>query len=135
MSEDDKLLKEAKKWAWEDRLAHKNWKVRNDANIDIAAVCDGIMDPKDPRLKEFGKCSVMLLLLFVLLSLPVSAVSMDRQAGVMMSPLWSAGKAAMVKYRKDNAFLVCLRDLGRWIWQRIWKQENTVHLSPFLDGD
>lgn len=64
MSEDDKLLKEAKKWAWEDRLAHKNWKVRNDANIDIAAVCDGIMDPKDPRLKEFGKCLVNLLLFF-----------------------------------------------------------------------
>lgn len=40
--------------AWEDRLAHKNWKVRNDANIDIAGVCDGIMDPKDPRLREFG---------------------------------------------------------------------------------
>ena len=40
--------------AWEDRLAHKNWKVRNDASIDIAAVCDGIMDPKDPRLREFG---------------------------------------------------------------------------------
>ncbi|KAG0602469.1 hypothetical protein M758_10G016500 [Ceratodon purpureus] len=54
MSEDEKLLKEAKKMAWEDRLAHKNWKVRNDANIDIAAVCDGIMDPKDPRLREFG---------------------------------------------------------------------------------
>ncbi len=54
MSEDEKLLKEAKKMAWEDRLAHKNWKVRNDANIDIAGVCDGIMDPKDPRLREFG---------------------------------------------------------------------------------
>lgn len=58
MSEDDKLLKEAKKLAWEDRLAHKNWKVRNDANIDIATLCDSIIDPKDPRLKEFGNhCS------------------------------------------------------------------------------
>ncbi|XP_042026469.1 protein MOR1-like isoform X1 [Salvia splendens] len=54
MSEDEKLLKEAKKLPWEDRLAHKNWKVRNDANIDLAAVCDGITDPKDPRLREFG---------------------------------------------------------------------------------
>ncbi|KAI5081631.1 hypothetical protein GOP47_0001374 [Adiantum capillus-veneris] len=54
MSEDEKLLKDAKKLPWEDRLSHKNWKVRNDANIDLAAVCDGIMDPKDPRLKEFG---------------------------------------------------------------------------------
>lgn len=59
MSEDEKLLKEAKKMAWEDRLAHKNWKVRNDANIDIAGVCDGIMDPKDPRLREFGNASAI----------------------------------------------------------------------------
>ncbi|KAH9313886.1 hypothetical protein KI387_022513, partial [Taxus chinensis] len=54
MSEDEKLLKEAKKWPWEDRLFHKNWKVRNDGNIDLAAACDAIGDPKDPRLREFG---------------------------------------------------------------------------------
>ncbi|XP_057833318.2 protein MOR1-like isoform X1 [Cryptomeria japonica] len=54
MSEDEKLLKEAKKWPWEDRLFHKNWKVRNDGNIDLAAACDAITDPKDPRLREFG---------------------------------------------------------------------------------
>lgn len=54
MSEDEKLLKEAKKLPWEDRLTHKNWKVRNDANIDLASVCDSISDPKDPRLREFG---------------------------------------------------------------------------------
>ncbi|XP_057470901.1 protein MOR1-like isoform X2 [Actinidia eriantha] len=54
MSEDEKLLKEAKKLPWEDRLMHKNWKVRNDANVDLAAICDSIADPKDPRLREFG---------------------------------------------------------------------------------
>ncbi|XP_072993641.1 protein MOR1-like isoform X1 [Typha latifolia] len=53
-TEDEKLLKEAKKLPWEDRLLHKNWKVRNDANIDLAALCDSITDPKDTRLKEFG---------------------------------------------------------------------------------
>ncbi|KAG9155040.1 hypothetical protein Leryth_019560 [Lithospermum erythrorhizon] len=53
-SEDEKLLKEAKKLGWEDRLTHKNWKVRNDANIDLAALFDSITDPKDSRLKEFG---------------------------------------------------------------------------------
>lgn len=53
-TEDEKLLKEAKKLPWEDRLAHKNWKVRNDANIDLAAVCASISDPKDSRLREFG---------------------------------------------------------------------------------
>lgn len=55
MSEEEKLLKEAKKLPWEDRLSHKNWKVRNEANIDLAAVCDSITDPKDARLREFGK--------------------------------------------------------------------------------
>ncbi|XP_042521091.1 protein MOR1 isoform X2 [Macadamia integrifolia] len=54
MSEDEKLLKEAKKLPWEDRLLHKNWKVRNDANIDLAGLCDSFTDPKDPRLREFG---------------------------------------------------------------------------------
>ncbi|KAI8000506.1 Protein MOR1 [Camellia lanceoleosa] len=54
MSEDEKLLKEAKKLPWEDRLMHKNWKVRNDANIDLSSVCDSIINPKDHRLREFG---------------------------------------------------------------------------------
>ncbi|BFG14545.1 hypothetical protein CerSpe_008190 [Prunus speciosa] len=54
MSEEEKLLKEAKKLPWDDRLFHKNWKVRNEANIDLAALCDSIADPKDPRLREFG---------------------------------------------------------------------------------
>ncbi|CAN1226033.1 Protein MOR1 [Linum grandiflorum] len=54
MSEEEKLLKEAKKLPWEDRLLHKNWKVRNEANIDLAAFCDSIRDPKDARLREFG---------------------------------------------------------------------------------
>ncbi|KAK3188824.1 hypothetical protein Dsin_028385 [Dipteronia sinensis] len=54
MSEEEKILKEAKKLAWEDRLLHKNWKVRNEANIDLAALCDSITDPKDSRLREFG---------------------------------------------------------------------------------
>ncbi|KAJ8549599.1 hypothetical protein K7X08_033306 [Anisodus acutangulus] len=54
MSEDEKLLKEAKKLPWDERLTHKNWKVRNDATIDLASVCDSITDPKDPRIREFG---------------------------------------------------------------------------------
>lgn len=63
MSEDEKLLKEAKKLPWEDRLMHKNWKVRNDANIDLAAVCDSITYPKDHRLREYGENFVLLLAL------------------------------------------------------------------------
>ncbi|KAG6649509.1 hypothetical protein I3843_07G212500 [Carya illinoinensis] len=53
-SEEEKLLRDAKKLPWEDRLLHKNWKVRNEANIDLIAVCDSITDPKDPRLRDFG---------------------------------------------------------------------------------
>lgn len=54
MSEEEKLLKEAKKLPWEDRLLHKNWKVRNEANIDLASLCDSITDPKDSRLREIA---------------------------------------------------------------------------------
>ncbi|KAG7573729.1 Armadillo-type fold [Arabidopsis suecica] len=53
-AEDEKLLKEAKKLPWEDRLGHKNWKVRNEANVDLASIFDSITDPKDPRLRDFG---------------------------------------------------------------------------------
>ncbi|XVF23003.1 hypothetical protein REPUB_Repub13aG0000300 [Reevesia pubescens] len=54
MSEEEKLLKEAKKLPWEDRLLHKNWKVRNEANVDLASLCDSITDPKDSRLREIA---------------------------------------------------------------------------------
>ncbi|KAI9126427.1 hypothetical protein K1719_002848 [Acacia pycnantha] len=54
MSEEEKLLKEANKYPWEDRLFHKNWKVGFETNIDLAALCDSISDPKDSRIREFG---------------------------------------------------------------------------------
>ncbi|KAG5516858.1 hypothetical protein RHGRI_037556 [Rhododendron griersonianum] len=50
MSEDERLLKEARKLPWEDRLTHKNWKVRNKANTDLASVCESIA-----RLRAFGE--------------------------------------------------------------------------------
>ena len=53
-SEEEKLLQDAKKWAWGDRFAHKNWKVRSEAYVDMGSACDGVLDPKDPILKEFG---------------------------------------------------------------------------------
>ncbi|PKA51818.1 Protein MOR1 [Apostasia shenzhenica] len=61
-TEEEKLLKEAKKLPWDERLFHKNWKVRNEANIDLAVLCDSITDPKDPRLREFGIFRSLLLL-------------------------------------------------------------------------
>ena len=60
MAEDEKILKDAKKLPWEDRLAHKNWKVRNEANVDLASVCDSITDPKDPRLRDFGELGFLI---------------------------------------------------------------------------
>lgn len=65
-TEEEKLLKDAKKLPWDDRLLHKNWKVRSDANIDLAALCDSIMDPKDPRFRDFGNLAFFIspLLLF-----------------------------------------------------------------------
>ncbi|CAI7892594.1 unnamed protein product [Closterium sp. NIES-54] len=53
-SEEEKVLQEAKKLPLEDRIAHKNWKVRNEVYLDIADSCNKIKDPKDPKLKEFG---------------------------------------------------------------------------------
>lgn len=59
MSEEEKLLKEAKRLPWIDRLSHKNWKVRNDANVDLAALLASIADSKDPRLRDFGRIFVL----------------------------------------------------------------------------
>jgi hypothetical protein len=70
MSEEEKLLKDAKKLPWEDRLLHKNWKVRNEANIDLASVCDSITDPKDSRLRDFGLFLSLSFSIFFRVSVP-----------------------------------------------------------------
>lgn len=59
-AEDERLLMEAKWLPWDERLRHKSWKVRRDANVDLAALCDSIADPKDARLREFGQFSYTL---------------------------------------------------------------------------
>lgn len=50
------VLGEAKKLSYADRLAHANWKVRSAAYDDINAACNGVYDPNDPCLQEFGAC-------------------------------------------------------------------------------
>eukprot|EP00232_Nephroselmis_pyriformis_P008410 CAMPEP_0182876752 /NCGR_PEP_ID=MMETSP0034_2-20130328/14326_1 /TAXON_ID=156128 /ORGANISM="Nephroselmis pyriformis, Strain CCMP717" /LENGTH=510 /DNA_ID=CAMNT_0025009557 /DNA_START=53 /DNA_END=1581 /DNA_ORIENTATION=- len=56
MAEDEaQVLAKAKKLSWEDRIAHKNWKVRSDAYTDMAAACQAAMSPSDPVLSEFGE--------------------------------------------------------------------------------
>ena len=56
MADDEsKQLEEAKKLPWDVRFAHKSWKFRNDAYIDLASVCNSIGDPSDPRLQTFGE--------------------------------------------------------------------------------
>ncbi|KAL4563181.1 hypothetical protein LXL04_027217 [Taraxacum kok-saghyz] len=54
VTSEEKLLKEAKKFPWEDRLLHNNSKVRYDANNDLAALCESITDPKHPRIRDLG---------------------------------------------------------------------------------
>jgi len=65
MSEEEKLLKDAKKLPWEDRLLHKN-----EANIDLASVCDSITDPKDSRLRDFGLFLSLSFSIFFRVSVP-----------------------------------------------------------------
>ena len=89
-TEDEKLLKEAKKLPWDERLQHKNWKVRNDANIDLAALCDSITDPKDARLREFGETPT--------LRLPIRPISRsDLHLARFVHSLW----------RYERSFLRC----------------------------
>eukprot|EP00898_Chlorokybus_atmophyticus_P007131 jgi/Chlat1/7419/Chrsp6S09189 len=54
MAEEEQILKDAKKLAFEDRIAHKLWKVRNEAYADIASACASADGPDDRKLKEFG---------------------------------------------------------------------------------
>ncbi|GJZ84418.1 MOR1-like protein [Tanacetum coccineum] len=54
MLKQDKLLNESKRLCWEDRLLHKNSKVRYAANIDLKFLCDSITDPEDHRIRELG---------------------------------------------------------------------------------
>lgn len=53
--DETKLLADAKKLPWDERVGHKNWKVRQDAYVDMAAACRAIHDPKDSKLRDFGK--------------------------------------------------------------------------------
>ncbi|PWA32513.1 hypothetical protein CTI12_AA625250 [Artemisia annua] len=54
LSYEDWQLEVSKHFCWEDRLLHKNSKVRYDANIDLKSLCDSITDPKDHRIIELG---------------------------------------------------------------------------------
>jgi len=60
MSEVDetKLLADAKKLPWDERVGHKNWKVRQDAYVDMAGACRAIHDPKDAKLQGIRSASL-----------------------------------------------------------------------------
>ncbi|GFH15736.1 uncharacterized protein HaLaN_12024, partial [Haematococcus lacustris] len=51
--EEAQVLRESKKWAWADRVAHSNWKVRSSAYDDIRAACTAVYEETDPCLTEF----------------------------------------------------------------------------------
>ncbi|KAJ9516595.1 hypothetical protein QJQ45_015220 [Haematococcus lacustris] len=52
--EEAQVLRESKKWAWPDRVAHSNWKVRSSAYDDIRAACTAVYEETDPCLTEFA---------------------------------------------------------------------------------
>lgn len=57
MAEDEnKVLAESKKWPYADRIAHGSWKVRSAAYEDMRQTLQGVYDPEDPCLQEFGGC-------------------------------------------------------------------------------
>lgn len=56
---EEAILKEAKKLSVEDRLGHKHWKARVQVLEEIAAACADAKDPKDAKVREYGKfCAV-----------------------------------------------------------------------------
>ncbi|GFQ07256.1 protein mor1 [Phtheirospermum japonicum] len=132
MSEDEKLLKEAKKLPWEDRLTHKNWKVRNDANIDLAAVCDSISDPKDPRLREFGP--------FFRKSLADSNAPVQEKALDALIAFLKAADADVGRYAKEVCEAIvakCLTGRPKTVEKAqmafmLWVELEAV--EPFLDA-
>lgn len=56
MASDDqaKILEDAKKLPFADRVAHKSWFVRAAAYEDIGAACKKALDPEDPIFSEVG---------------------------------------------------------------------------------
>lgn len=75
MADDEvKLLAEAKKWPYSERIAHGSWKVRAAAYDDIRAACAGIYDDTDPLLADLGKRFGQLL----------TRVRGKRQGSIMM---------------------------------------------------
>ncbi|KAL6753732.1 armadillo-type protein [Haematococcus lacustris] len=52
--EEAQVLRESKKWAWPDRVAHSNWKVRSSAYDDIRVACTAVYEETDPCLTEFA---------------------------------------------------------------------------------
>ncbi|KAG5535887.1 hypothetical protein RHGRI_023608 [Rhododendron griersonianum] len=118
-TEDEKLLKEAKKLPWEDRLMHKNWKVRNNANFDLAALCDSISDPKDPRLREFGELGFRSVDLVSSAFLPFCDFCfVDMRA----FPTMQAGGSG--RFPEESRLLwLCLAKLG-------WRLDNLAVQAP-----
>ncbi|TKY56168.1 MOR1 protein [Spatholobus suberectus] len=92
------LLKEAKKLPWEDGLFHKNWKVCNETNINLASLFDSIANPKDLRICELGSC----------FSLPLRSVFQEDGGDSNVSMQEKAFDALIAYLRVTNA------DSGRY---------------------
>ena len=57
MADDEaQVLAAAKKLPLEDRVEHKNWKVRSEAYEDVRAGCTSAFSSSDPIIDAAGEC-------------------------------------------------------------------------------
>ena len=52
--EESSLLTAARSLAFNERVAHKNWKVRAEAFDDLKTTCGKVFSPDDPQLNSIG---------------------------------------------------------------------------------
>ena len=52
--EEARLLEQAKKLPWSERLVHANWRARVQAYEDVNKVAASSYDATNPALKDFG---------------------------------------------------------------------------------
>lgn len=51
---DEQSIIESQSWPFADRVADKNWKIRKAAFESAKTACEGVTDPTDPVLGEYG---------------------------------------------------------------------------------
>lgn len=63
--DEEKILADARKLSFSERVAHKSWKARSEAYDSIASACERALSEADDCFAEYGKPVVSSLLLRV----------------------------------------------------------------------